>query len=150
MINPLKGLRLIWKPTNISGSLKISFLEKRKTTNKYMHKKIDNLPFHTVRKADAILESEESWPTATYKNPWYAATPQCPRLLEIEVHRLHLLVCGSRYSIDLRHEHPSRPPIAYNLEERHKRMCIHIRREREIVFTICAQSENERTLHKEF
>lgn len=61
------------------------------------------------------LEAGASWPPTAYKNPLYVATPTPPLLLDIEAHRLHLFVCGSKHSIDFKQELPSRPPTAYSL-----------------------------------
>lgn len=63
------------------------------------------------------LEAGASCPPTAYKKLLYVATPTPPRLLAIGAHMLHLLVCGSKHSIDLRHELPSRPPTANSLPD---------------------------------
>lgn len=63
------------------------------------------------------LEAGASCPPTAYRKLLYVATPTPPRLLVIGAHMLHLLVCGSKHSIDLRQELPSRPPTANNLED---------------------------------
>lgn len=61
------------------------------------------------------LEAGASCPPTAYRKLLYVATPTPPRLLAMGAHMLHLLVCGSKHSIDLRHELPSRPPTANSL-----------------------------------
>lgn len=61
------------------------------------------------------LEAGASCPPTAYRKLLYVATPTPPRLLAIGAHMLHLLVCGSKHSIDLKQELPSRPPTANNL-----------------------------------
>lgn len=57
-----------------------------------------------------------SWPPTAYRNPLHVATPTPPLLFDMGVQGIHLLVCGSKHSTDLRHEDPSRPPTEYNLK----------------------------------
>lgn len=66
------------------------------------------------------LEAGASCPPTAYRKLLYVATPTPPRLLVIGAHMLHLLVCGSKHSIDLRQELPSRPPTANSLKDSSK------------------------------
>lgn len=66
------------------------------------------------------LEAGASCPPTAYRKLLCVATPTPPRLLAIGAHMLHLLVCGSKHSMDLKHELPSRPPTANNLPKRKK------------------------------
>lgn len=63
------------------------------------------------------LEAGASCPPTAYRKLLYVATPTPPLLLAIGAHMLHLLVCGSKHSIDRRQELPSRPPTANNLKD---------------------------------
>ena len=69
---------------------------------------------------DVGLLAGASCPPTAYRNPLHVATPTPPLRRVIGAHRDHLLVCGSKHSTDRRHELPSRPPTAYNLQKREK------------------------------
>jgi len=61
------------------------------------------------------LEAGASCPPTAYKKLLYVATPTPPLLFDIGAHMLHLLVWGSKHSMDRKQELPSRPPTANNL-----------------------------------
>lgn len=68
------------------------------------------------------LEAGASCPPTAYRKLLYVATPTPPLLLDIGAHMLHLLVCGSKHSIDLKHELPSRPPTANSLRNKREKI----------------------------
>lgn len=61
-----------------------------------------------------LLAGASSPPTA-YRKPLQVATPTPPLRLAMGQQWVHLFVCGSKHSTDLRLELPSRPPTAYSL-----------------------------------
>ena len=61
------------------------------------------------------LVAGASWPPTAYRKPLHVATPTPPRLFDMEVQGIHLLVWGSKHSTDFKQELPSLPPTAYNL-----------------------------------
>ena len=66
------------------------------------------------------LVAGASCPPTAYRKPLQVATPTPPRLFDMEVHGIHLLVWGSKHSTDFKQELPSLPPTAYNLYEKNQ------------------------------
>lgn len=61
---------------------------------------------------EAELDAGASCPPMAYSSPLQVATPTPPLLFDICAQSVHLFVCGSKHSTDLRQELPSRPPTA--------------------------------------
>lgn len=63
------------------------------------------------------FDAGASWPPTAYRKPLEVATPTPPLRFAIGAHMLHLLVWGSKHSMERRHELPSRPPTANSLKQ---------------------------------